>query len=236
MGLDVYVGSLTRYYTRDWETVVQKYARENNLKFQFVGSQPPPASGLVQPREEALPIILKWQRELRDGLAEHLNEALDWTEAEETPYFTDKPAWDCYGSLLCLAAHQDHPELPLPAKAVADFHKDTAFTASTAADFTSKYSHLLLPEMWLPYEAKFTFKVELGGKEMVVGSTSKLLDELWALNELTYSGTNDQFKEWLFEGSPKDAPFAVASRFALAIMIRLTEAAVKHKLPMKLDY
>jgi hypothetical protein len=28
MGLDIYVGSLTRYYRRDWETIVQQAGRE----------------------------------------------------------------------------------------------------------------------------------------------------------------------------------------------------------------
>jgi hypothetical protein len=36
MGLDIYVGSLTRYYARDWETVVQKHARESGIKLTVV--------------------------------------------------------------------------------------------------------------------------------------------------------------------------------------------------------
>jgi hypothetical protein len=32
MGLDVYVGSLTRYYTGDWETIVQQAGREMGLE------------------------------------------------------------------------------------------------------------------------------------------------------------------------------------------------------------
>lgn len=33
MGLDVYVGSLTRYYSGDWESVVEQAAREQGLDF-----------------------------------------------------------------------------------------------------------------------------------------------------------------------------------------------------------
>ena len=32
MGLDIYAGTLTRYYSRNWKTVVQQWAEENGLK------------------------------------------------------------------------------------------------------------------------------------------------------------------------------------------------------------
>ncbi len=33
MALDVYVGSLTRYYIEDWETPIQRYCRETGKEF-----------------------------------------------------------------------------------------------------------------------------------------------------------------------------------------------------------
>lgn len=36
MGLDLYVGTLTRYYTRNWKTVVQQWAEENGWGFHRV--------------------------------------------------------------------------------------------------------------------------------------------------------------------------------------------------------
>src|SRR6266436_6378887 len=38
MGLDIYVGSLTRYYAGDWETVVQRHARETGVSVRVVRS------------------------------------------------------------------------------------------------------------------------------------------------------------------------------------------------------
>ena len=34
MGLDVYVGTLTRYYSRDWETIVQQAARQSGQRIE----------------------------------------------------------------------------------------------------------------------------------------------------------------------------------------------------------
>jgi hypothetical protein len=37
------------------------------------------------------------------------------------PCLTDKPGWDSYGGALLLAAHDEHPELPPPARVSADW-------------------------------------------------------------------------------------------------------------------
>lgn len=36
MGLDVYSGTLTRYYTHHWKTKAQQYAESHGLKFQTI--------------------------------------------------------------------------------------------------------------------------------------------------------------------------------------------------------
>ena len=33
MGLDIYAGTLTRYYSHNWKTVVQQWAEENGYTF-----------------------------------------------------------------------------------------------------------------------------------------------------------------------------------------------------------
>ena len=33
MGLDIYAGPLTRYYSHNWKTVVQQWAEENGYTF-----------------------------------------------------------------------------------------------------------------------------------------------------------------------------------------------------------
>ena len=33
MGLDIYAGPLTRYYSHNWKTVVQQWAEENGYSF-----------------------------------------------------------------------------------------------------------------------------------------------------------------------------------------------------------
>ena len=42
MGLDIYVGSLTRYYAREWESIAQQAAREMGVEFQVIRQHDPP--------------------------------------------------------------------------------------------------------------------------------------------------------------------------------------------------
>lgn len=39
MGLDIYAGTLTRYYSHNWKTVVQQWAEENGYTFQKITPQ-----------------------------------------------------------------------------------------------------------------------------------------------------------------------------------------------------
>ena len=43
MGLDIYAGTLTRYYSHNWKTVVQQWAEENGYTFNRITPDGEPA-------------------------------------------------------------------------------------------------------------------------------------------------------------------------------------------------
>ena len=43
MGLDIYAGTLTRYYSHNWKTVVQQWAEENGYSFNRITPDGEPA-------------------------------------------------------------------------------------------------------------------------------------------------------------------------------------------------
>ena len=43
MGLDIYAGPLTRYYSHNWKTVVQQWAEENGYTFNRITPDGEPA-------------------------------------------------------------------------------------------------------------------------------------------------------------------------------------------------
>jgi len=125
MGLDVYVGSLTRYYAGDWELIAQQVAREAGVPLQIVRTNADPADAIRDPAIIG-PVVNRWRDQLSASLSEHLSAPLDWNEEADQPYFTDKPAWDCYSGLMLWAAYSEHPELKRPDDNAEDFGHDPA--------------------------------------------------------------------------------------------------------------
>jgi hypothetical protein len=238
MGLDLYVGPLTRYYTGDWETVVQRFGKERGMSVTIVR----PASNEENKESklapgEILDLVTRWRSALSDGLGDNVSQPLDWPESADGEYFTDKPAWDGYGNLALLAAYDEHPGLRPPTVACRDFSNDPAWKASTRSDFRSRYTTILQPELWLPCRFAFTFRAaDVTGSEVWIGSSITLLEQLRALNGNTVSAGREQLTEWRRENFEPGDSFQKASRFGLAMFMELAEKSVLHRLPMKMDY
>jgi len=81
MALDVYVGSLTRYYAGEWENVSERTARERGTQFRIgrrVGADEPDSD-----IQEILQAILTWRVELNQSLGDRIASPLDWSEVAD---------------------------------------------------------------------------------------------------------------------------------------------------------
>jgi hypothetical protein len=234
MGLDIYVGSLTRYATGAWETVVQKWARETGTPLTVIRTE-----GTVERPDaaSAQSYILEWRSSLSEGLGKNIDEQLDWDERVDSPYFTDRPTWECYGSLLLWAAYDEHRELQRPSGLVKEWYEDRAFQSSREENFQTRYPNLLLDtEFWLPIDFTFTFAApKPNGDSCSFGSSPALLRELHALNERTWAATEAELESWrrLSEvGTALDS----SAQFGFALLWALATSSVQNRLPMLLDY
>lgn len=236
MGLDVYVGSFTRYYAGEWEVVTAQAARELGAKFEVVRRDEPPDA--IRDPEKIRPIVIEWRRRLSDSLANFLDRPLDWVEDANAPYFTDKPASDGYQSLLLWAAYEEHPELRIPADLPESISKDMALVLSTSEHYKTHYPALLSDtQIWLPIDFSFVFKApDCAGREVMIGSSFSLLQQLDDLNKRTWNASEEQLRKVAFEGCEKRVPLEVAAKFALALFRRHAALSVNHGLPMLLDW
>jgi hypothetical protein len=236
MGLDVYVGSLTRYYSRDWETVVQQAGREGGFQVEVV-RQADDADAVTDP-DAIREAVVAWRGQLSEALAGSLKQPLDWREDADAPYFTDKPAWDCYSDLLLWAAHQEHPQMQRPERCLEDWTADQAYRLSNAEGSGTRYPNLLKgAEWWLPAELPFVFSAaDLSGAPAVFGSSIGLAAELAELNSRTWKADQDTLRAWRREGAEHGSPLEVGARFAFAVFDSLLRDANRHRLVMKLDY
>ena len=221
MSLDVYVGSLTRYYVEGSADVVERIARHRGI-----------AVSDGQDAEEVIrAAVVGWRDGLSRWLSDRLDGPLDWDESGPAPCFTDKPGWDGYGGTLLLAAHDEHPELPAPAQVSADWPDDPAYQAASAPGAGSRYHQLLTPELWLPCRFAFTVRTQdITGEEVQLGSSVALLDQLELLST-----------RYRLDGQPPDPAtdghsLSAAADNGLAVLLRLAERSVINRVPMKLDF
>lgn len=221
MSLDVYVGSLTRYYTEGPIAVVEQLARQQRIPYAIVhGNGVDSCPGLDRVVRAA---VLAWRENLALGLGDRLANSFDWDETADGPSFNEKPGWDGYGATLLLAAHEQHPELPLPTAVTPDWPDDPAYLAATAEGAGGCFDQLLIPELWLPHPIGFTFRSQdVAGQDVEIGSSVELLAQLRALGEA--------------HPPNGDRPIAATAHEGMRALIRMAEHSVRHRVPMKLDF
>jgi hypothetical protein len=236
VGLDLYAGSLTRYYARDWETAAERAGREKGMPVTVVRPEPDPDE-LTDPAE-IREVVLRWREGVNEALAGVLDAPIDWDESPEAPYFTDRPTWEGYSSLLLWAAYAEHPDLRRPRRPVEDWTTDPALAASRAPEFRTEFPSLLRDtEIWLPSDFRFGFATaDVTGRQVAVGSAHALRDELADLNRRTWDADPETVARWRRERFEDDSPLPIVARFGFAVFSALAEAAVANRLVLKTDW
>jgi len=236
MALDVYVGSLTRYYAGDWESALDRTPRAKGG--QAEPGRPRGASAPKKDRDRLQASVLAWRRALDGALAPHLADPLSWDETPDAPWFADRPDWDGFGALVLWAAYAEQPTLRRPAALPKEWDDDAALVRSNAQGFRSRYSHLVRNvELWLPTTLDFTFEAEdVDGRRIIVGSSTTLRRQLSELNAATWKMDDDEMIALARGRSPGRASLEGSACHAMAVMTGLVGQAVEHRLPVKLDY
>jgi len=229
MALDVYVGSLTRYYMGDWDGGGPGSSRETAGRTRI---------SRAQDSERVREQVLAWRDRLAASLAGTLELRLDWDESPEAPYFSGRPGWDGFGSLVLWAAYAEQPALRRPTTLPEEWDDDPALMRSNAEGFRSRYSHLVRNvELWLPVTFDVTFEGEdVDERRIVVGSAATLARQLAELNAATWKVRAVEVSAWARLSPPQDASLEAQARYAFAVLSELAARAIEHGLPIKLDF
>ena len=232
MGLDIYVGGLSRYYTGNWETVMQRLGRQachDVIVAREVELNADPT--------EAFEAVVDW----RDSLCRVINDAggncLVWDEEAGSPYFTDKIGWPAFSALALAAAYCDNPSAEPPEGFSAEWRQDPIYAAAVADGSGTSFPHLLCdPEFWLPGNFMPVRCPDPLGDRRVVSSTAGLISDLLTLNANTWEATPQLANSWSLEAPEDDAPLDALARFGFAVLLSLALKSDDHVLPIKLDY
>jgi hypothetical protein len=234
MALDVYVGSLTRYYAGAWENPVERTLREQGVPHRVRSTTPADAT---KSQDRIRPRVIAWRAALARALGDRIAGPLEWDESEVAPWFTRRPGWDGFGSLVLWAAYAEHPALRLPETLAEEWDHDVALMRSTAEGFRSRYSHLVRNvEMWLPVAFEITFEGEdVEGRRAVMGSVTTLRRQLADLNAATWKASAADVVAW-GQMATEMGSVETRARYAFAILTELAQRAQTECLPMKLDH
>lgn len=225
MGLDIYVGTLTRYYSNTWENKFQQLGRKLGQAAIIRPDNP-----TNMPPDEVRPLVTHWQRLLNESLATTIgsDQRISWDESPDSPYFTDKSSWKCHGSLVVWAAYVDR-EYMRPDVLSKTWYKDEI--VRNDEEFTAITRGV---ELWLPMNFSYVFStMGLNGRDVTIASATQLLMQLSTLNTRTWNASPTEIAEWEKE---EDGTLESMAKRAFSIIFGLTSKAIEFCLPMKLDH
>lgn len=252
MGLDIYAGTLTRYYTHNWKTVAQQFAEANGMSFQTIRPQQEQEDELSA--EELKDIVTQWRDNIISGL--NLNPVPLWNEDYDiTPYYTNKPDWDALNALLLyIAAKYTNKEVP----AIIEKNFDVYQHPIVKEFLETKDFQLTLFDgngWWLPIEQNIMFNYILpNSEESPLTTSALLLAELKRYNDFEWKADRDTIISWsISEGYPTDATYdkengyekmtiheayetESLAKFAFSILWQAAEFSLKHGVVIVYDY
>lgn len=254
--MDLYAGTLTRYYAHNWKTETQQWAEDNGLGYQKVtpDSDPEEAMSIEEIRQE----VETWRDNLLSAIREHDNRIGSWPEDNECPYLTNKPDWPAFEALLLYAACRSLGE-PLPEKLGkgAQF-EDFEVSERAYKDPKLQWSLFNGAICWLPLDAGFVITAEMpAGNEAVISTTWCLLKELEKINSYDWNADEATINRWYDEEGyeTKDSKLTrltdnvtmmepesglhdteSLARFAFACFYRAVRFAQENRVPVLMDF
>ena len=252
MGLDLYAGTLTRYYGKNWKTATQQWAEANGMTYQKIETTPPEEDDLSP--EDVCAIVSHWRDSLLEALAPSGGECVPWTEDNEADYFTVKPDWPAYGALLLYAAAKVYGE-PYPATVAKDWDfAQEPLVRRAMEDPQLNWSLFKGAQWWLPLEHPLMLTGETPtGDRIPMASSAALLLELLRINELGWKADEEAVLAWEHtEGYPADGEIrdgrleevtghteystVSLARYAYSLFWQSVKFSLQHKVPLLMDF
>ena len=227
MGLDIYAGTLTRYYAHNWKTSVQQWAEENGYTFNRITPDGEPADdGEELSPAEVQAAVENWRDEILSAISQPGQPPYaPWPEDNEKPYYTDKPDWDAFGAMLLVAAcHTYNEPVPPTVEKNWDFGEHPLISR-LASDEERVWSLFRGATWWLPLSDAFFFQGPLPTDDQaMIATLGGLRKELEKLNQLAWQADEDTILGWAdTEGYPVDGAIGPDGQYSKADIPEHTE-------------
>lgn len=226
MGLDLYAGTLTRYYSHNWKTVVQQWAEANGYSFEKITPDGETVEDQQMSPAEVQEIVEGWRDSILEAIRQPDQPAFTpWEEDNEKPYFTDKPDWDAFGAMLLVAAcHTIGEPVPPTVQKGWKFMEHPAI-AQLTKDQERVWSFFRGVIWWLPLSDSFLFQAPLPNNNQVrISTLGGLRKELEQINRLAWQADEKTILHWSeTEGYPTDGIIGADGKISMADIPEHTE-------------
>ena len=234
MAFDIYVGPVSRYSAGDWKNLGQLAAEAHGISYQVVRPNQGVFGGLFAKRRAAK-AYERWFGTLRSDL-EKAGVRAAWNDAPELPYFTERPGWEGYASLLRKYAHLLFPGHPEPTHAIRLDQLVESPAYDLAIESHGAFGVLGECMMWIPgnFSTVVTTR-SLSGEQVGLGSIDALdraIDEVCQL----WGKDRDFVDRNALDQPGEETPFEEAATYGLATFSRMVKEAKRNELPMLLDF
>lgn len=234
MAFDIYVGPISRYSANDWKNLGQLAAEAHGIAYQIVRPNEGALGGLFAKRR-ARKAYERWL----DGLRADLGKAgfrASWNDAPNLPYFTERPGWEGYASLLGKYAHLLLPGHPEPAHAIRVDQLAEYPVFNQALELPQSFGVLAQCTMWVPGNFPGVMTTQsLSGQSIGIASVDALNQVIEEVCHL-WGKERAFFEENAIDQPLEETPFEEAAAYGLATFSRMAREAQKNGLPMMLDF
>lgn len=230
MLIELYVGTLTRYYSEQW----QNSRTRAGATSPFTGPQSPNA---VTDPVELQGVVAEWLQKSSDKLREHLSEPLTWQEGMRQDYHVSEISFPGYGGVILLAAYSITQYEPRPTEFQKTWNKDPAIEALAKLEPNNAIWEILNCSLWMPCSFEFGIGMkDPSGQSTRAGSVDMLWNALNRLNEANWQASPERIAEWRKFKLTEESSFETQSQFGFSCFYESCGLARAKRLPMKLHY
>lgn len=252
MGLDIYAGTLTRYYSGNWELVSQQIAKQLGVAYTRItpeGENEP----IQNPKEIAQiqEIVQNWQSLMYNQLPQEYREPL-WDENIEKDYFTENIGHEPWIA-LSIVKIATLLNKPFPKTICGDSIAESPLLKYGEEDDEIRTS-LLNVQLWLPFEQSYKLSfVDPKNENAMLATISYLENELKDLNNAIWKADEPTILSWQNEENlyplkdsflaklfnRKKAPIydtESLAKYAYSIIYRTIKFAKQNNVPIVLDF
>ena len=197
MGLDIYSGTLTRYYSRNWKTIVQQLSEENGQKCVMTDGCGNEIKSIDDKAEVAQirETVIGWAENIAASIEPPIPTPL-WNETVECDYYTDKPDWEAFGALIMLQACVSlNRRLPEYVESGWNAFEDSVVKEAVSNQIVN--SLLSDVALWLPIpDNAILITAYPTGDEGSISTVSLLKRELEELNQRLWKADEATILSW----------------------------------------